>query len=209
MNSRIASLGFLALLSINAMAADHPMAGVYYSGGEDGQEPHYSAEQEKLNCAWSFTLQEKNGDWTAYLIDKPKFDAEGILQYQRWLAGTCTLAVDGVHDSCELLIGPTGKGAAAKFTSTIYGPLGDGRANTEIFETADGAERTLKGEKVAGGAKIHARFCDLSAAAYAPFLSAQQTKLDIDGWSKLILPETTTENVAHMKKVLSRISTGQ
>jgi hypothetical protein len=130
------------------------------------------------------------------------------LQYQRWLAGTCTLAADGVHDSCETLIGPEGKDAGARFTSTIYGPLVDGRADTKLFETIDGAERTVKGEKVEGGTNMHARFCTLSAAAYAPFLTAQQSTLDINGWTKLILPEITPDNVAHMQKVLARINSG-
>jgi hypothetical protein len=189
-------------------AGDHPFVGVYYVGYSEGPDRlNYTPQQEKLNCAYSFAVLYKNGDFADMLLDKAKFDKTGEPMFRVWNVGTCQMSEDGKYDSCTTASAPDLK---TKTTfSNIYDNLTDELVDFRIFNTVDEAkENIVSGDKKRGD-KMHARRCSFTEAEIKPYLSEAMTDLTVETWSPLVGPDTSPKTAAQMRAILAAMKVAQ
>jgi hypothetical protein len=188
---------------------DHPFVGVFYSGGVDGQPPSYTPEQEKANCALSFSIMKKDGSYTSYLLDKPTFETTGLPRFDIWIAGTCTISDDQKSDVCKTVTNSPGEGAAPPEMSNIYDEIGADRVVVRTFDTSTAAAAALLSSDRNAGDKMHATRCPFTESEIQPYLSKSMTTLNIETWTPLVLPDITPEHLALTAKINAVIATGK
>jgi hypothetical protein len=202
-------LPFLFFASAANATPEHPLVGVYYTGGLDGQAPEYTADQEKGNCALSFTISKPDGSFVSYLLDKPTFESTGMPRYDIWIAGSCTISDNQKFDSCKTSKGVAGEGASPPETSYIYDAIAADRVSFRFFDTGEAAAVAFKNGDSKAGEKMHATRCPFNEIAVQPFLGTSLTNLTIDTWSPLVLPDITPEHLAFTAKVNAAIAAGK
>lgn len=202
-------MSFLFCAGAANAAPEHPLSGVYYTGGVDGQAPGYTADQEKGNCALSFTISKPDGAFVTYLLDKPTFESTGIPRYDIWMAGSCTISDSQKFDSCKTTKSVGSEGASHLDTSDVYDAIAPDRVSFRAFDTSQAAAVAFKNADSKAGDKMHATRCPFNEIAVQPFLGTSLTSLTIDTWSPLVLPDITPEHLAFTAKVSAAIAAGK
>jgi hypothetical protein len=184
-----------------AQAQDYPFSGYFSSQAAD-----VGPEDAQLACAYSFFQQKPDGTFVGYEIDKPAFLTDGIVRYERYGEGTCTIDADHV-EACTT----TGSSDPSEIGASYYDVMTKTDAdtiNSKYFDTKEAATDYARTSEGLPDFESHfVRCTGFTDALIGPTLSPSMTTLPIDDQGPLQSPEFDEVSRATMRAILKKLGT--
>ena len=191
----------LALSAPAALAADYPFSG-YFTSQEIDRPP----DETQLACAFGFFRQDLDGAFTAYVIDRDRYQRDRTLRYLEYSRGRCAIDWTGKVETCTM----SASVDASEVGQSYYDVMGTRTADwvkISYFDTLTAAKLYATVGSGTPAAEIRISRCiGFDAAKLAPYLSEEKTTLSSDERGELLSPDVNAETRPVMMTILQIIN---
>ena len=194
-----------AALVSPALAADYSVNGVF---AQDSNPPAATADQQdklRLSCALHFFINNKNGTFAQYFLDRQKFTGTGEVSYLEANAGSCQMDDKTRLESCQSKFAIDGKIEDEAPSFNFYAKMTPDGLTAHAFASADEFTKwQADGGKNDDGLWSQVKCKDLTSEILAGHLSQQINPLSQDETSKRLFfsGDPTPDDYALARKVM-------
>ena len=200
---RVFVLGVLgaAVLAPAAIAADYPYSGIYTL-----IPPEIGADAGKLQCAYSFFVQSKDGSFIDYHLDLARYRADRTIRYVQWSRGQCVVDETGKVETCTSNFTVQADQQGQSYID-VYKQVRDDLISAAYFDDVDKARAYAATGEGSPTETIGYGVCP-DAAKLGKYLTDETSALSSDALNDVIAPTLDDATVAAMKQVLDTINSG-